>query len=227
MRELFLRVAVLLCAAIVLPAASATATTLTYSLDVLFPDVPPGEGPAGPAPWLTITFDDSVGDANTVRVTMDASGLSGGTRGENISQIYLNFDPLLDATLITFTVVDNADSVPNGIFTGTDSFMANGDGSYDILFDFPPPPGKAGLRFTQGEAVIYDLTYISPIDVNSFRFFSVAGGGQGTYLAAAHLQGTPDGGTGSAWVGVIPEPSPAALLVLGLTALAARRRRAH
>jgi hypothetical protein len=216
-----------LCAVVALPSASATAATLTYALDVLFAETAPGEEPAGPGPWVTITFDDSFGGANTVRVTMEGSGLSGGTRGENIHQIYLNFDPLLDATLITFSAVDNADSIPNGIFTGADSFMANGDGNYDILFDFPPPPGNAASRFTQGESVIYDLTYVSPIDVNSFNFFSVEMGGQGSYLAAAHLQRTPDGGNGSAWVGFVPQPSTAALLGMGLAGLAfcGRRRK--
>jgi hypothetical protein len=217
----------LLCAAVVLPSASATAATLTYALDVLFGETAAGDQPGGPAPWVTITFDDSFGGARTVRVTMEGTGLSGGMSGENIHQIYLNFDPLLDATLITFAAVDNADSIPDGIFAGTNCFAANGDGNYDILFDFPPPPGSAAARFTQGETVIYDLTYISPIDVNSFNFFSDEGGGQGTYLAAAHLQRTPSGGDGSAWVGIVPEPSPSALLALGLAVLGMRRRHAH
>ena len=224
MRELFLRAAALLCAAIVLPAATATAATLTYELDVLFAETASGDEPAGPAPWVTITLDDSVGNARTVRITMEGSGLTGGASGESIAQIYMNFDPLLDPTLITFAAVDNAASVPNGIFTGTNCFQADGDGNYDILFDFPPPPGSAAARFTHGEVVIYDMTYTSAIDVYSFHFFSDEGGGQGTYLAAAHLQRTPDGGAGSAWVGVVPEPSPAALLALGLATLAARRR---
>ena len=225
MRQLFCRGAALLCAAIVLPSVSATATTLTHELSEIFPSTAPEDEPAGPGPYVTITFDDSVGGANTVRVTFEASGLSGGIQGENISQIYLNFDPLLDATQITFTAVDNADSIPNGIFTGTNSFMADGDGNFDILFDMPPPPGQGGLRFTEGETIIYDFTYISPIDVSSFNFFSEEGGGQGAYLAAAHLQRTPAGGKESAWVGAVPEPTTAGLLSLGLVGLAICGRR--
>jgi hypothetical protein len=207
--------------------APAGAATLTLGLDVEFSGATPPV--SGTTPWVTATFDDSVGGPNTVRLTMTADNLTGGTTGENIELFHFNFDPLLDPTALSFTAVDNSASNPengqgdNGIFTGVNAFMANGDGNYDIVFNFPPPPGQSGNRFTGGESVIYDITYTSAIDVNSFNHFSDEGGGQGTYLAAAHIQRI--NGNDSGWIGVVPEPSTAALFGLGMVGVASIRRR--
>jgi len=107
--------------------------------------------------------------------------------------------------------------------TGVDQFKADGDGLYDILFDFPPPPGDMASRFTTGETVIYDLTYISPIDVSSFDFLSAPDGGAGEFFTAAQIQSIGPGGNGSGWIGFVPEPATGSLLALGLVGLAARR----
>lgn len=32
------------------------------------------------------------------------------------------------------------------------------DALFDILFDFPPPPGDDASGFTDGESIVYDLT---------------------------------------------------------------------
>lgn len=203
-------------------AGSGRAATLTFGLDVEFSG---GTAPGGPTPWVTASFDDSFGGPNTVRLTMSAANLLGGSGGENIALFHFNFDPVLDPTQLVFTAISNATAVPNAINTGVDAFVADGDGRFDIQFDFPPPPGQGAARFTGGETVVYDLTYIAPIDVNSFNYSSVMGGGNGSYLAAAHILRTPNGGNDSGWIGAVPEPGTASLLGLGLAGLAFARRR--
>jgi len=176
------------------PAGSANASII-MELDIEFSG---GTDPAGATPWLTATFDDSVGPG--VRLTMDASGL---VDVEFASEWSFNLDPALTPADLVFTAVNNADSVPNSISTGVDAFQADGDGKFDILFDFPPPPGAFAAKFTTGETVVYDITYtgLGTFDENSFDFFSAPGGGQGTFRAAAHVQGIGPTGEDSGWIG--------------------------
>lgn len=221
---------VLLLAAVVLLAlglttSSAQAATITLGLDFEFSG---GTQPSSATtPWVTTTFDDSFGGANTVRLTMSAANLTGGKNGEALAFLFLNFDPTLDSSNLTLTVVDNSASIPNSITVGNNLFMANGDGLFDIAFNFPQPPGQGVGRFTGGETVIYDITFTSPIDIFSFLYNSELGGGQGAFLVAAQIQKTGDGSE-SGWIGatVIPEPGSATLLGLGITALGLKRRRA-
>ncbi len=208
------------------PSAEAS---IEFELDFEFSGA---QEPAGATPWLTATFDDSFGGASTVRLTMSATNLVG---TEFVDEWIFNFDPSLDPTLLTFSAVDNSDSVPIiPTITSADMFKADGDGFFDIMFDFPNDKGD--VRFTAGEEVKYDITYTAPITELSFDFNSTLGGGAGSYLTAAHVQGIasgsgwigPDGDNGGGGNGVIPEP--VSLVVWGLLgtlglAVGHRRRR--
>lgn len=203
-------------------AGDSRAATMTLGLDIEFSG---GVAPGGTTPWITATFDDSFGGPDTVRLTMTATNLLGGTQGENIAEWLFNFDSSLDPTLLTFTAVSNSAAVPNAINKGANAYMADGDGNFDIQFVFPPPPGSGAARFTGGETVIYDITYGGgPISASSFAFFSSMGGGQGSFLSAAQIQRTPNGGNGSGWIGVVPEPSTGLLFGAGLLVLTRCRR---
>jgi hypothetical protein len=203
-----------------LSASAVGAATLTFGLDIPFSDA---DRPAGSRPWITAIFDDSFGDANTVRLTLSAHDL---VSEESVGNWLFNFDSVLDPTLLTFTVVDNAAAVPNAIETGVDKFKVNGDGRYDILFDLPPPEGSFSSRLTAGETIVYDIGYISPITVAAFDFFSARGkGGQGEFKTTAHILGIGPIAEGSGRIGHVPEPSTVLLVAAGLVGLAFNRGR--
>jgi hypothetical protein len=99
---------------------------------------------------------------------------------------------------------------------GTDSFMADGDGKYDIRLRFP-----SGSGFDAGESVAYTITGIPSLTAASFLFLSAAAGGSGPFFSAAHVQNTTGPGSGdSGWIAaVVPLPPALPLLLGGLVAL--------
>jgi hypothetical protein len=190
-------------------APSAQATVLTFYLCYEFSGATP---PEGAGPWLKATFDD-FGGTGTVRLTMEAIGL---TDQEFVSEWSFNLDPALDPTTLSFAGVNTAAVGATTISTGVDAFQADGDGSFDIMFDFPPPPGTFASKFTAGELVSYDIT-LAGITANSFDFGSAPGGGAGTYKTAAHVQGIGPDDSQSGWVGdCLPTPEPTSMLLLGM-----------
>ncbi|UCB54725.1 MAG: VPLPA-CTERM sorting domain-containing protein [Thiotrichales bacterium] len=216
----------------------ASAASVTFNLDIEFGGA---QQPQGPTPWITAVVDDSFGDANTVRLTMNATNLVG---SESIANWFFNFSG--DATQLTFTGVDTADATVNEILTDNTGSDANlkpaGDGFFDFGFDFAPPPGTSPARFTAGETMVYDISYIAAITAADFDLFSTPGPGQAEkqpYLSAAHILqitdpvycdgSTPDltGDCGSGWIGAVPVPAAVWLFgsgLLGLVAVARRRR---
>jgi hypothetical protein len=147
-----------------------------------------------------------------------------------------NFDPTLNLGLLSISY--DSGPYPNlaVVSTGVDAFMADGDGMFDISFDFPQ--GPPANRFNDGDSVTYLLTYPG-VDLYSgcsgtfsgsgqcIDFRSNMGGGQGTYVTAAHVQGTGAGGQDSHWIGddIKPEPATLGLLLAGWLLVPVSRRR--
>ena len=205
---------------------SASAATLQLNIDSIFSG--PGV-PEGPTPWVAVTVDDSYGVAITVRRSIEAVGLVG---IEYISEIYLNFDSTLDSTNLSFTEITNPTSMnpATDISTGNNLYKANGDGFFDIHFDFPPPPGNFASKFTSGETVVIDLTYTSAISADSFAYQSVNSQGGYDPFAAVHIKSIGPNEE-SVWSGApvaafeIPEPTVGGLLVMSTLCLLNIRRR--
>ena len=181
-----------------------------------------GQAPAGSAPWLVATFVDQAAP-NAVRLTLDAAGFTG---NENVLSTYFNLDPLLNSAQLSFTYAAlSTGPAAAKITTGADCCKADGDGEYDIRFTFP-----SGGGFDAAETVVYDIVYsgLGTLSALSFNFLSAPAGGNGPFLAAAHIQNTGIGGGGSGWiapVSVVPEPGTWMLMLLALGIIALRRRK--
>ena len=183
--------------------------------------------PLNPGPWLTFTTT-ATGTPNQVLIGFEATNLTG---LEFVSELFFNVDPSLDLTKLSFSVPTTSGEFGLvELAKEANGFKADGDGSYDIRLAFENSLGSdLTQRFTQGDKVTYTASYdgggsFSPA---SFNYFSESGGGSGaSFLAAAHLQATPDGGGGSAWVGAVPEPSPAiyTLVATGMCLVFSRKR---
>lgn len=203
-------------------AGPASALSISFGLDFEFSG---GTQPEGATPWATITIDDAAdtGGANSVRVTI-SNNL---TDGEFISEFSLNLDPALDPTDLTFTAV-NMSAVSSSTFTtGVDAFQADGDGKFDMRLGLPPPPGAFAAKYTAGETLVFDLTFSAALSAADFDFGSASGGGNGTFRAAAHVQGIGLDDEDSGWIGPVPEPSVALLMAAGALAagIAIRKQR--
>jgi hypothetical protein len=198
-------------------AAPAGAAMLTFNYNYEFSGA---QAPGGAAPWMTATLDDG-GGTGSVTLTISTGGLGG---NENVRGAYFNLNPALDPASLAFAYVSG--DVATSVQGSANAYKADGDGKYDILFEYP-----SGSGFDPGETSVYTISGIGSLTAASFNFFSNPAGGQGVYLAAAHVQDTTGAGTGgSGWIAPVPLPAAAWLLATGVAALAGvgwRGRRQH
>lgn len=157
--------------------------------------------------------------------------------GENLAAndaLYLNFDPADSSNLgsLVFTLEANTGfSQAATVMTGEDAFKPDGDGQMDIELTYAP----STKAFTTGQSQTYLITGFAGLNAADFDFLSTCttGCGTGAHLAAIHVQNTPSGGSGSAFVAgdvpsSVPEPTSIALfgtVVFGLSRVCARKLR--
>lgn len=202
-----------------LSVGTVNAATLTLVFDHSF-----GSDPAAGTDWFTAVFDD--GDtAGSVTLTMTVANTIGAA---DITRIYFNLDPAMDPDDLGFTRTggDGPTAGNTVITTGVNAFMADGDGFYDILFEFDTGGGGGANAFNAGETLEYDLTGISSASgmvASSFDVLALEAGGFGPFLAAAKVQSTPlacvspevGNDCGSDWIAPNPVPVPAAAWLFG------------
>jgi hypothetical protein len=180
-----------------------------------------GTPPDGTPPWATLSFSDVVGG---VQLSLSLMGL---VAPESVKGFYFNFGAnpgdattasRLGGLTFTHTGGDAATSIDRGGSTPLlNQYKADGDGYFDIRFNFP-----SGGGFNAGEQSVY-LISGSSVSAADFNSQSLTGGGNGIWYAAMHVQNTGTGNGGSGWVGAtvspIPEPQTYAMLLAGITLL--------
>lgn len=190
----------------------AQAAMVTLNIDQPFSYT--GTAPTGS---ITATFTDITGG---VQLKID-NNLSA---GESIDELYFNINPSKDSILksLIFTLVTNnskieAATVPT---SSADKFSADGGGYYDINLSY-----STSLKdFLPGVSQTYTISGAGITASDFTNFLSEPHGGNGTWLAAAHVQGNGV----SAWVGAadpVPVPAAAWLFGSGLLGLFAFKRK--
>ena len=204
----------ILALALVAGIAGPARADLVFTLDVHF-----GANPA--AGFLVATFSQGV---DKVTLTMDASNLQNDEYVNGSFGWAFNFGSGLGLTAASFSNTSGIAGAVTVDPSGSGStLIADGDGDFDFAINFPNASGsRLGVGSgAAGSSSVYDIS-LSGLLVSDFDFFSDVGGGQGTYLSAAHVQGTfdPSGSAGntdgSDWLGAVPAPGAVVLGALGL-----------
>lgn len=197
--------------------APAQATTVTYNLDYIFS---PPTGTVVPMGTVTLT------DLGT-HVQFDVVNQAG--TGTKLDSLYFNFaHGSLNPNQLQFSNVSAGAGTYSTLLAPTISstvagLKADGDGYFDGKFEYAGPNflGHAQTLSFRLSATGQDLA------LDDFHFFSLPGGGTGSYIMASHFQNLPPAGE-SAWVGTVaavPLPGAALLFLSGLAGVIRARIR--
>ena len=141
----------------VLGPGKATASSVFYQFDTPFPSDP---SPAGAGPWIDAAFQDVIGGVLlTVTNVQFAAGefVAGNGSGAN-GGLFFNLNPNYNPNGLSFSLVAANGSFGTTIGTGANSFKADGDGKYDMVFDFTANTFTANSFFTYLISGISGLT---------------------------------------------------------------------
>lgn len=176
-----------------------------------------------PASVLDATFDIQVSGGNTLQLTVTNDTTAPDTF--NINEVFFNGPSGTGLSLASATHSVNGDVFASWNPVET-VIMVNGWGDFDFALTNGVGANNPSV-IQPGANVVFVLDIsggcAATLSCTSSDFASALS--SGGYLAAAKFVNGP--GDDSAFGAVIPEPSTAALLALGLVGIAARRRAAR
>jgi hypothetical protein len=167
--------------------AMSAEAVLTFDLNNVFS----GFTPSGNTPYATATF----ATVSTGTVTLTMTNLMGS--GQFITEWDFN-SAVTSGLTFTYDAVNSTKPAATSVTLASDCCQADGDGLYDIEFQFAQAQAN---RFTAG-TVIYTITG-DAITEATFNLLSTPAGGAGPFHTAAHAQGIPNtsgGSTCSGWI---------------------------